>query len=120
MDLAFHLALIIRVLMKLRTGQFDIETAFLFSDLDEEIYMRIPEGYVRYMLAVHHKKINPSTHTHVLLLTKAIYRPVQAARQWWKKINEAMAGCNPKKTDRCLCTKKANGDDPLSFVIFYF
>jgi Reverse transcriptase (RNA-dependent DNA polymerase) len=49
MDLAFRLALIIQVLVMLRTGQFDIETAFLISDLDEEIYLRIPEGYVRYM-----------------------------------------------------------------------
>jgi hypothetical protein len=53
--LAFRLALIIRVLMKLRSGQFDIETAFLYSDLDEKIYMRIPEGSVRYMLEVHKK-----------------------------------------------------------------
>jgi hypothetical protein len=65
--------------MKLRSGQFYIETAFLYSDLDEEIYMRIPEGYVRYMLEVHNKKIDPST--HVLLLKKAIYGLVQAARQ---------------------------------------
>jgi hypothetical protein len=33
--------------------------------------MRIPEGYVRYMLEVHNKVIDPST--HVLLLKKAIY-----------------------------------------------
>jgi Reverse transcriptase (RNA-dependent DNA polymerase) len=59
MDLAFRLALIIRVLMKLRTGQFDIETAFMYSDLDEAIYMRIPEGYVRYMLEVHNKTFIP-------------------------------------------------------------
>jgi hypothetical protein len=70
-DLAFRLALIIQVLMKLRTGQFDVETALLYSDLDEEIYMRIPEGYDRYMLEVHNKKIDPST--HVLLLKKTIY-----------------------------------------------
>jgi Reverse transcriptase (RNA-dependent DNA polymerase) len=79
-NLAFHLALIILVLMKLRTGQFDVETAFLYSDLDEEIYITNPEGYVRYMLEVHNKRIDPST--HVLLLKKAIYGLVQAARQW--------------------------------------
>jgi Reverse transcriptase (RNA-dependent DNA polymerase) len=44
--LAFRLALIIRIMIKLRTGQFDIETALLYSDLDEEIYMQIPDGYV--------------------------------------------------------------------------
>jgi Reverse transcriptase (RNA-dependent DNA polymerase) len=46
-DLAFRLALIIQVLMKLRTGQFDMEIDFLYSDLDEKIYLKIPEGYVR-------------------------------------------------------------------------
>jgi hypothetical protein len=65
-DLAFRLALIIKVLKKLRTGQFDIETAFLYSELDEEIYMRLPYGYVKYMLEVHNVKIYPSK--NVLLL----------------------------------------------------
>jgi Reverse transcriptase (RNA-dependent DNA polymerase) len=87
-DLAFRLELIIRVLMRLRTGQFDVETALLYSDFDEEIYMRIPGGDVRYMLEVHIKKINTST-----LLKKTIYGLVQAARQRWKKFKEAMAGC---------------------------
>jgi hypothetical protein len=32
-DWSFRLALIIKMLMKLRTGQFDIDTAFLCSDL---------------------------------------------------------------------------------------
>jgi Reverse transcriptase (RNA-dependent DNA polymerase) len=56
-DLAFRLALIVRVFMKLRTGQFDIKTAFLYSDLAEEMYMRIPEGYVGYMVEVAQKSL---------------------------------------------------------------
>jgi Reverse transcriptase (RNA-dependent DNA polymerase) len=90
-DLAFRLALIIRVHTKLRTRQFDIKAAFLYSDLDEEIKMRIPEDYVRYMLEVHNKHNDSST--HVLLLKMAIYGLVQAVRQWWKKLKAAMAGC---------------------------
>jgi Reverse transcriptase (RNA-dependent DNA polymerase) len=118
-DLAFRLVLIIQRLMKLRTGQFAIETAFLYSDLDEEINMRIPEGYVRYTLDVHNEQIDPST--HVLLLRKAIYWLVQDDRQWWKKFKEGIAGCNyyPIKANPCLFIKKAHGDDPLSFVIIY-
>jgi hypothetical protein len=34
----------------------------LYSDLDEEIFMRIPEGDVRYMLEVQYHVIDPSTH----------------------------------------------------------
>jgi Reverse transcriptase (RNA-dependent DNA polymerase) len=118
-DLAFRLELIFRVLMKLRTRQFDIETAFLYLDLDEEIYMRIPEGYGRYMLEVHNKTIDRST--HVLLLKKAINGLVQAFRQWWKKFKETMAECNYflSKADPFLFTKKSNNDGTLSFVILY-
>jgi Reverse transcriptase (RNA-dependent DNA polymerase) len=38
-DLAFRIEFIIKVLKELRTGQFDIATAFLYSELDEEIYI---------------------------------------------------------------------------------
>jgi hypothetical protein len=64
--------------MKLRIGQFDIEKSFLFADLGEEIYMKVPEGYAIYMLEVCKKIIEFST--HVLLREKAIYGLVQAAR----------------------------------------
>jgi Reverse transcriptase (RNA-dependent DNA polymerase) len=116
-ELAFRLALIIKVLMKLRTGQFDIETAFLYSDLEEEIYMRMPKGYAQYLLEVHNKEIAPNT--FVLLLNKAIYGLVQAARQWWKKFKAILAECSyyPSKSDPCLFIKKAEKDEPLSFVI---
>jgi Reverse transcriptase (RNA-dependent DNA polymerase) len=40
-DLAFCLGVIISILMKLCTGQFDIETEFKFSELGEVIYMRV-------------------------------------------------------------------------------
>jgi hypothetical protein len=87
------------MVMKIRTGQVDIETAFLYSDLDKAIYMRIPDGYVRYMKEVHNKNIDPTT--HVLLLKMAINGLVRAARQWWKQFKEVMAGCNyyPTKAD---------------------
>jgi Reverse transcriptase (RNA-dependent DNA polymerase) len=78
-EISFHQALIIRVLMILLSVQFYIKTAFLYSEIDEAIYMKSPEGYVRYMLEVHNKVIGP--YTHVLLLKKAIHGLVQAARQ---------------------------------------
>jgi hypothetical protein len=43
-DLTFCEAHIIHIMMMLRTGPFDIATAFLQSELDDEIYKRIPEG----------------------------------------------------------------------------
>jgi ribosomal protein L31E len=39
-DIAFRLTFNIKVLKKILTGQFDIETAFLHSELDKEIYKK--------------------------------------------------------------------------------
>jgi len=71
------------------------------------------------MKEVHNRDIDPIT--HVLRLKKAIYGLVQAARQWWKKFKEVMAGCNyyPSKADPCLFMKKVKDDEPMSFVIIY-
>jgi hypothetical protein len=69
------------------------------------------------MKEVHNNIIHPTT--HVLLLTKTIYGLVQAARKWWKKFKNVMAGCNyyPSKADPCLFLKKVKVDEPISFVI---
>jgi hypothetical protein len=81
--------------------------------------MRIPKGYSKYMLEVRNTKID--SNTHVLLLNKAIYGLVQAARQWWKKFKEVMAICNyfPSIIDPFLFIKKAKEEEPLYFVIIY-
>ena len=42
-DTTFHMILALKVLLKLEAGQFDIETAFLYRELDEEIWMDIPD-----------------------------------------------------------------------------
>ena len=53
----------------------DIETAFLNSDLDEKIYMDIPQGLE-----------DSNNTTECLLLLKGIYGLVQSAWQWWRKL----------------------------------
>jgi hypothetical protein len=105
---------IILMLKKLRTLQFDIETTFFYSDLDEEINMKLPDGYVKYMLKVHNINIDPST--DVILLMKAIYGLDHAARQWWKIFKEVMAtSCDycPSKSDPCLFIKKTADGEPI-------
>jgi Reverse transcriptase (RNA-dependent DNA polymerase) len=71
------------------------------------------------MKEVHNRDIDSTT--HVLQLKKAIYGLVQAARQWWKKFKEVMAGCNyyPSKAYPCLFMKKVKDDEHMSFVIIY-
>ena len=55
----------------------DVDTAFLYGDLDEEVYMKIPSGYQEVVELIDEKN-------WCLELKMSIYRLVQAARQWWK------------------------------------
>ena len=78
-DATFHLILVLKALMNSEAVQFDIETAFLYGDLDEEIWMQLPEGYSDYVQEITNKTI--SSTTHCVKLKKALYGLVQAARQ---------------------------------------
>ena len=61
----------------------DIDNAFLNGDLEHEIYMKFPEGY--------DEVINEDVDKEdCIILQKAIYGLVQAARQFWKKIVDKM------------------------------
>ena len=69
----------------------DVETAFLYGELEEEIYMKAPKGLVL-------------QEDECLLLLKAIYGLVQASRQWRKKLISVLKqiGFKVSKVDPCL------------------
>ena len=64
--------------------RLDVESAFLYGELNEELYMEQPEGF----------KIKGQEHK-VMCLKHAIYGLKQAALAWWKALDESMAtlGC---------------------------
>ena len=82
---------------------WDITTAFLYGDLDEEIYMRLPDGLEKF------EKVNKNE--DCLVLNKAIYGLIQAARQFYKKLKKVLVkdlkfeNC---KSDPCLFFNKTN------------
>jgi hypothetical protein len=117
-DTTFRITLILKLLRKLDSEQFDIETAFLYGDLDEEIWMELPEGYSKYVKEKHNMIIDERT--HCVLLKKALYGLVQAARQWWKKFKEVMASIRfyPSKADPCLFIRQNKGEQS-TYVIIY-
>jgi hypothetical protein len=118
-DTTFHLVLSLKILFGLEAGQFDIETAFLYGDLEETLWMEFPQGYEEFLKEKHNKIIEQSA--FCLLLKKALYGLVQAARQWWKKFKEIMATLSfyPSMADPCLFVKKSTTKEVISFVILY-
>ena len=118
-DTTFHLVLALKILFNLDAGQFDIETAFLYGDLEEELWMQLPAGYSKYLLETHGQRVCETT--HCVKLYKALYGLVQAARQWWKKFQEVMLSINyiPSPVDPCLFLKQNKSSGNSAFVIIY-
>ena len=73
----------------------DVKVAFLNGDLDCDIYMEQPEGYVR-------------GRDKVCKLNKAIYGLKQSARQWYQKFTNLMLKNNFTQSykDSCLFIHK--------------
>lgn len=65
--------------------QMDIFNAFLHGDLENEIYMQLPQGFV-------------SQGEKVCRLTKSLYGLKQALRQWNHKLTEALVNLKFKQS----------------------
>lgn len=70
---------------------FDVKTAFLNSELDQALYMRIPEGFPK----------KPGT---VCKLQKSLYGLKQSPLLWANKLKESLKtlGLKPLKTEPCI------------------
>lgn len=88
----------------LKIAQFDIKTAFLYGDLDEQIYMEQPPGFAR-------------DKSKVWLLKKSLYGLKQAPRQWNIQFTSFLKELNltVSENDGCIfyCTK------PLLIITIY-
>src|SRR6201984_1837554 len=75
----------------------DVKTAFLYGELDEELYMEQPEGF----------KIK-GQETKVMRLKRAIYGLKQAALAWWRALDKSMStlGCTRLLSDSGLFINK--------------
>ena len=71
-DVTWRILLVTMIVWNLDAIIVDVETAFLHGDLEEEIYMNLPDGM-------------EGMDDECLLLLKALYGLIQGAHQWWKK-----------------------------------
>jgi hypothetical protein len=78
---------------KLLVHQMDVKTTFLNGELDEEIYMLQPEGFVV-----------KGQESKVCRLIKSLYGLKQAPRQWHEKFNNTLTtvGFYVNEADKCV------------------
>ena len=106
-DITFRMLLLAMIYFGLSGKIADVETAFLYGDLEEEIYMECPPG------------MTGITSDQVLLLLKCIYGLVQAARQYHKKFVTILKsiGYTGGDVDPCLFVRKTK--QGICFVGIY-
>ena len=106
-DITIRLLLLAMILFRLSAKIVDVETAFLYGELEEEVYMENPEG------------LEDSSEDEALLLLTTIYGLVQAARQYYKKARSILKkiGFTGGDVDPCLFMKESSKG--LVYVALY-
>lgn len=96
------------VKLGLKVYHLDVKTAFLNGYLEEDVYMRQPEGFVL-----------KSTENKVCKLKKAVYGLKQSSRAWNKRVDEVLLEIDYSKSkyEPCLYIKKCH--ESITVVALY-
>jgi len=72
----------------------DVTSAFLHGDLEEEVYMKLPEGYSGQgepiLCSSSPKSASSTSSSLVCKLHKSLYDLKQAPRQWFAKLTSSL------------------------------
>ncbi|KAF1318635.1 Integrase catalytic core protein, partial [Globisporangium splendens] len=97
---------------QMEVQQWDVDTAFLYGDLEETIFMEVPEGSLEFLLKFGTKDIGNTADIDdnqlVCRLRKSLYGLKQASRVWNETIDSCLCeiGFEPTDADPCVYTKR--------------
>ena len=87
----------------------DVKTAFLIGELEEEIYMDQPDGFV-----------SKDQEGMVCKLLKSLYDLKQAPKQWHEKFDRTLtsAGFVVNKADKCVLYYRYGGAEGVILCLY--
>ncbi|KAK4396977.1 Retrovirus-related Pol polyprotein from transposon TNT 1-94 [Sesamum angolense] len=90
--------------------QMDVKTTFLYGELEEEIYMDQPEGFVAH-----------GNERKVCKLVKSLYGLKQAPKQWHEKFDQTILafGITVNENDKCIYCK-VKGDRIIILCLYVY
>jgi Reverse transcriptase (RNA-dependent DNA polymerase) len=102
-DVTVRILLVLALNNNWTVEQIDVETAFLYGELNETVYLRKPDGF---------NELSGSTikDDEVLALDKSLYGLVQAARMWMKTFVDHLTSdmkFTRSRADPCLVWKNS-------------
>ena len=89
--------------------QLDVKTTFLCGELEEDIYMQQPKGF-----------IVSGKEDYVCLLKKSLYGLKQSPRQWYKRFDSFMTTHDFKKSSYHSCVYFKQSDDGSFVYLFLY
>ena len=104
-DMTFKTMLALWINMEYDCLALNVQTAFLYGNLEEELFIDLPEGYKIFL-----KENNEEIGAHKYLkLQKTLYGLVQAGREWWKifvKMLKDKLGFKQFQNNTCLLKRE--------------
>ena len=104
-----HLIVALAALQQWHMSSVDVKTAFLYGELDEELFMEQPEGF------------KCKGHEHkVFHLKRALYGLKQAALQWWQALDKSMEAMGFKhlKSDSGVFVLMRSGRPEVIVIVY--
>jgi hypothetical protein len=104
---SFRLAIALALRHNLHLRQLDVETAFPYADLEEDVFMSPPAG-----ISV--------PKGHCLKILKSLYGLKQAPRNWYNLLRETIKSMGYQQCvlDPCLFVQKGSGDQ-INLILVY-
>ena len=107
----FRTLLAVATQKSLELTQMDVKSAYLHSEIEEEIYLEQPEGFV---------KQRKDGQTLVCKLNKSIYGLKQATKNWYESLANLLIrnGYQRSRNDYCLFVRKEE-DGTFSYILLW-